>query len=164
VLELLGLPPSEFKRQAAGERPLDFWLQDQAECAGKRVYGLETGVEHLDALAGLPLSAQIGMLRSMVRGPDPEIGLKMLRLVYETRDLRALAALQALQMSSLGPEDGAAVQTHLVDDRNRLMVERMAPRLAEGNAFIAVGALHLPGELGILQRLARQGYTITAVY
>ena len=52
----------------------------------------------------------------------------------------------------------------LLDERNARMVERMAPRLTEGDAFIAVGALHLPGERGILNLLAERGYRIFRVY
>jgi hypothetical protein len=44
------------------------------------------------------------------------------------------------------------------------MVERMIPRLAEGDAFVAVGALHLPAERGILNLLAERGYRISRVY
>ncbi|MGH6944671.1 MAG: TraB/GumN family protein, partial [Geminicoccaceae bacterium] len=36
--------------------------------------------------------------------------------------------------------------------------------LMRGAAFVAVGALHLPGEQGILNLLARKGYTVTRVY
>jgi len=44
------------------------------------------------------------------------------------------------------------------------MAERMRPQLAEGGRFIAVGALHLPGPRGLLQRLLDQGYTVRRVY
>ncbi|RLA04876.1 MAG: hypothetical protein DRQ60_03605 [Gammaproteobacteria bacterium] len=44
------------------------------------------------------------------------------------------------------------------------MVERLLPILKEGKAFIAVGALHLPGESGLLQRLHKLGYQITHRY
>ena len=45
-----------------------------------------------------------------------------------------------------------------------MMTERMQQVLAGGNAFIAIGAMHLPGDDGVLSLLAKQGYTITAVY
>ena len=44
------------------------------------------------------------------------------------------------------------------------MVDRMDALLRQGNAFVAVGALHLLGEQGILQLLADQGYRVTRVY
>ena len=34
----------------------------------------------------------------------------------------------------------------------------------EGSAFIAVGALHLPGDDGLLQLLEQQGYTVRVIY
>jgi hypothetical protein len=52
----------------------------------------------------------------------------------------------------------------LLDARNERMAERMQPRLAEGGAFVAVGALHLPGEGGILKLLEGQGYQLTRLY
>ena len=52
----------------------------------------------------------------------------------------------------------------LNDERNVTMVNRMAVRLAEGGAFIAVGALHLPGERGLVSLLTQAGYTVTRVY
>ena len=43
------------------------------------------------------------------------------------------------------------------------MAERAAPILAGGNVFIAVGALHLPGNEGLIELLRKQGFTLTAV-
>ena len=37
------------------------------------------------------------------------------------------------------------------------MAERAAPLLAKGGAFIAVGALHLPGKGGLIDARARPG-------
>src|SRR3546814_13012429 len=51
-----------------------------------------------------------------------------------------------------------------VDDRNRTMVERMTPLLERGKAFVAVGALHMPGDEGILHLLEQQGWRVTRVY
>ena len=43
------------------------------------------------------------------------------------------------------------------------MAERLEPLLNQGRLFVAVGALHLPGEGGVLNLLAQRGYRITAV-
>ena len=48
----------------------------------------------------------------------------------------------------------------LVDERNT----RMEPYLKKGQAFIAIGALHLPGKAGVLSLLAQKGYRVSVVY
>ncbi len=44
------------------------------------------------------------------------------------------------------------------------MAERAAPLLADGGAFIAVGALHLSGGAGLVERFRAHGYTVTKVW
>jgi uncharacterized protein YbaP (TraB family) len=76
-----------------------------------------------------------------------------------------LDGLYALMLSDL-PE-GATDRKLFIDkvllERNRHMVERLADVLAEGNALVVVGALHFPGEGGIVDLLKQQGYRITKV-
>ena len=43
------------------------------------------------------------------------------------------------------------------------MAEGSKPHLEKGNAFIAVGALHLPGEEGLIELIRKQGYTVTRI-
>jgi uncharacterized protein YbaP (TraB family) len=62
------------------------------------------------------------------------------------------------------PELAERFRRTAIDERNRRMAERMGPLLAEGGRFIAVGALHLPGPGGLLQRLSDQGYRVRPVY
>jgi len=49
-------------------------------------------------------------------------------------------------------------------DRNERMLDRIIPYLKDGSAFIAVGALHLAGEKGLLQMLKKKKYIITQIY
>jgi uncharacterized protein YbaP (TraB family) len=44
------------------------------------------------------------------------------------------------------------------------MMKRAAPLLAKGGAFVAVGALHLSGKDGLIQRARAAGYTVTKVW
>lgn len=52
----------------------------------------------------------------------------------------------------------------MIVDRNIRMAERAAPLLKTGNAFIAVGALHLIGEQGLVELFRKEGYTVTRLH
>lgn len=52
----------------------------------------------------------------------------------------------------------------ILTERNYRMVERMQPILETGAAFIAMGALHLPGEEGVLALLERYDFEIIRVF
>ena len=41
------------------------------------------------------------------------------------------------------------------------MATRLAPLLAQGGVFVAVGALHLPGETGLVEALRGAGWRVT---
>lgn len=53
------------------------------------------------------------------------------------------------------------MEKELVDGRNGAWVETLAGELAQTPSLVAVGALHLPGENGVLALLERQGFTVT---
>ena len=53
--------------------------------------------------------------------------------------------------------------SRVVTDRNKVMADHAAPILARGNAFMAVGAMHLPGPEGLVEGFRKAGYTVTAV-
>ena len=58
-------------------------------------------------------------------------------------------------------EGYADFEKTLIDERNLHMVEAMEPLLEKGNGFVAVGALHLPGEKGIVETLRARGWSVT---
>ena len=49
-------------------------------------------------------------------------------------------------------------------EHDDVMAQRALPILAQGNAFMAVGALHLPGQEGLVRLLRNAGYTVTSVH
>ncbi len=165
VAELLfGTPPSERKRETAGGPFLDLWLLLEAMRQGKPHYGLESVEEQIAVFNGMPRAVQIGLLRSALDNTAEEDTFARMRALYLARDIGGLEADWRRWLARLDPRDAAVLNARLVEERNRRMVRRMAVRLAEGNAFICMGALHLPGETGVLSLLAAQGYTVTPVY
>ena len=51
----------------------------------------------------------------------------------------------------------------IITDRNVNMRNRAKPLIDRGSAFIAVGALHLPGKNGLVTLFRDAGYTVTPV-
>jgi uncharacterized protein YbaP (TraB family) len=71
---------------------------------------------------------------------------------------------RAVLPSEAGDDSGyAAFEEAMVTARNKAMATNAEPILAAGNAFVAVGALHLPGDKGLITLLRNAGYTVTAV-
>ena len=67
------------------------------------------------------------------------------------------------RLIGLGPE-GQAIERRarecLIEQRNARWMPALVARLREGGHFVAVGALHLVGEHGLLAELARAGFTV----
>jgi uncharacterized protein YbaP (TraB family) len=82
---------------------------------------------------------------------------------------RDLAAIWRLRETFVGryPQIAAhqAVMTkRVVHDRSVVMAFRMQRQLRRGEAFVALGALHLYGEKGVLVLLEDDGYRATRVF
>jgi uncharacterized protein YbaP (TraB family) len=143
---------------------LDLLLQLEATLQSKPTFGLETIEEQIGVFNDMSMEDQVTLLRHAVR-IHSEITREFERLVesYRSGDLNGLMEL----VRGYKDEEGGAYDAmldRLLTRRNQVMVERMAPRLKEGNAFIAVGVAHLPGENGLLDLLDRVGYHVSAVY
>jgi uncharacterized protein len=83
---------------------------------------------------------------------------------YVARDLAALSGLN--DKYSMQGDAGLThkINSALIDQRNQRMVQRMDSYLREGGAFVAVGALHMPGEQGLLSLLRKRGYRVISIY
>ena len=144
---------------------LDMLLYTQAAARGKRVYGLETVSEQIGAMESIPRDLQIIMLRDAVAQHDQlDQIIEALINAYLQRDLNTLESISDKAMQQGDARVAQLFTSQVVVNRNRRMLERMQPRLDEGNAFIAVGALHLPGKDGLLTLLRNKGYRVNPVY
>jgi len=161
VIAMLNTPPTK-----TGQF-LDLQLYKKAQQLQIPTYGLETIKEQLAIFEKFSLDEQLIMLKQTMKQLDkmPAIFAKLHEL-YLQRDLTALMKFSIEYMHS-GNDNQALIDTYykrIVDDRNIKMLERMEKRLEEGNAFIAVGALHLPGEKGLLKLLQGRGYRLSVLY
>jgi uncharacterized protein YbaP (TraB family) len=144
---------------------LDMVLYQSALQANKPVHGLETIHEQLDVFDDLSESDQIVLLRDALDNfPELDAMHAELLAAYKQRDLGTLQAINDVSLETGDRRLADHFQRRLIGDRNRLMAERMQPYLEQGRAFVAVGALHLPGADGLLQLLQQHGYTVRVVY
>jgi len=144
---------------------LDLWLYEQALQAGKRVHGLESIGEQLGIFDDLPETRQLELLRSAVdHFPAIDAMHAELLAAWQQRDLDRLQAISDAALQDEDRQFAADFEQRLIIARNRLMAERVQAYLRAGNAFVAVGALHLPGEEGLLALLQGRGYTLRPVY
>lgn len=162
VIAMLNAPPAK-----TGEF-LDLLLYRKAQQLKIPTYGLEKVEEQLRVFESLSLEEQVILLRETLAQFEqmPKIFDKLHEL-YLQRNLTALMQFSTEYMQPRDSHHEKLVRTfykQLVDDRNVKMVKRMQQRLQEGNAFIAVGALHLPGSNGIIKLLQTQGYQVLALY
>ena len=133
---------------------------------GRSVASIQRAIrEQLDVFEGLPLNDQVALLKDAVEQfTDIDALHAELLAAYLSRDLATLEALNEVSMQTGDQRLARDFQQRLILDRNRRMAERMQEHLEAGGAFIAVGALHLPGEQGLLELLEQQGYSVRVVY
>ncbi len=158
-------PPAEMARKARGEKSLDEWLRSEAQRRGKPVHGLESYREQIAVFNEMTEAEQVAMVRDLVAdSAKAENEFAALFQAYMKSDIGAILD-QVNDMSGVSDQEAAErFRQRLIYDRNVTMVTRMQPYLADGQAFIAIGAAHLPGEGGVLDLLEKQGYRVTRVY
>ncbi|WP_163265425.1 TraB/GumN family protein [Chelativorans alearense] len=164
LLSLVAQPACEVERQEAGAVVLDDKLARDARAAGKRLVGLETAREQFSAIASLPMEMHIeGLISTIDLGENvDDVTETMIGLYLDGEIGMVLPAITSLLPQGAQFAAGsAAFEEKLIKARNRVMAERAIPLLEEGGAFIAVGALHLPGETGLVALLREEGYTVS---
>jgi uncharacterized protein YbaP (TraB family) len=137
---------------------LDLYFYKKAKKAKKKIIGIETVDEQLDALNALTYEEQVEMVVEEVRygNEHSDAGNDLMRFYIEGQ-LDSLSQYDAqMQM----PEKYYA---SLVTNRNKKMAERIGAFIKLQPVFIAVGALHLPGALGVIELLRQQGYKVEPI-
>lgn len=144
---------------------LDKVLLDQAVAQNKHIYGLETVEEQLSVFDSLTIADQTVLLQDTVDYYPELSGIyEEMTNLYLKRDLSGLSEINDKYMRKGNVAVADKLMVRLIDDRNVRMVTRMSKQLEQGSAFIAVGALHLPGKKGVLHLLKQKGYKVSVVY
>ena len=141
-----------------GGIPIDLYFADNGKKQGKEIVALETAMEQAEILFdSQTLEEQAQALVENVKAEvEDDLSNEVLE-AYMSQDLDALWKLNENWDESMGE------MTLLLDERNKKWIPKLKPLLDKGDVFIAVGALHLPGEVGILELLREEGYKVKPV-
>jgi uncharacterized protein YbaP (TraB family) len=140
-------------------KALDLYLQEAAKEKQIKVIGLETVEEQMLAFNAITLKEQAKMLYEGLKNPEKtekSQGMDTLVNLYLSQDLDRLYKVTNEQMSK-----GANYK--LLVERNKNMVDRMEVIMKKQPLFTAVGAAHLPSEVGMIALLRKKGYKVEAI-
>ena len=169
--QLMHVPEPNLDASGRPIAPLDMRLELDAREAGKRVFPLEFLKEQTELFEGGDEETDVQLLLSLVKLAQRHGGLdeyfdaknELLVELYEAGDIAAILEVSYPPMPPDQRRKAAQAVNKLLFRRNARMVQRMDPLLSRGNAFIAVGAGHLPGRKGIINMLIQRGYKVSSV-
>lgn len=143
---------------------IDIYFQKEAATQGKRIVPLETAEFQFDLLYNsTSLRRQAESLLCMLNRLTKYIEQnKQMTACYMNQDLNCLLRLSEEQSGDRCDPLPVEMEA-MLDNRNNTWVEKLPAIMQADPSFIAVGALHLPGEKGVLNLLKEQGYTVEAV-
>lgn len=146
---------TEVTIDADSTQVLDQYLAEQAKAMGKEVVGVETIEEQMAVVELLTLKQQADMLYEASRTRSHRKELDQLMEAYARQDLEALYRL------SQDKDLPVNIRESLLTSRNEVMASRMDGLMRDGRTFLfALGAMHLPGNDGVITLLRAMGYTV----
>lgn len=154
-------------RRAEQGAPLDSQLLERARARRLPLHQIEGVEEQIFTFDEFPMESQIALLKHSLAHRDELLELAERTMeAYLERDLAAIWRLRE-QFIARHPAIAAhqAVMTkRVVHDRSVVMAFRMQRELRRGGAFVALGALHLYGDKGVLALLEADGYRADVVF
>lgn len=152
------------------KRPLDAFIEERAQLAGKEVDALETVQEQVSVFDALEAAEQVEFLSQTLESIEKNRGSGR-NLLVEMMNAFLIGDQDAI-LSLLREEDHAEdpltqkLMKRLLDDRNTVMTERIIAHLKsapEKTQLFAVGSAHVLGNGGIVELLRKKGFEVQAV-
>lgn len=136
---------------------LETYLAGIASAKEMPVIDLETGAFQVGIFDNIPVDFQI---QEIIRSLKDDTGKKEL---YQMIEIYGSGDLDRLYAYMSKNEMMQAFQAVILDNRNITWIPILEDLFKEGSSFVAVGAGHLPGELGVISLLKQKGYTVEAI-
>lgn len=154
------------KAEDTGDMILDYELLDRAAAQKKELYQVESIEEFLVTFYAMPQDVQIKLLEFTVNSySDMRNTINKMLEAYLEEDLTKMYKISTSFIPNK-PEYEQYRETylkHVVKDRNIVMEHYMRKPMREKKTFIAIGALHLYGDQGVLALMEQDGYEVTRI-
>lgn len=165
---MIAIPPCAVAA-AAGEPVMDDALAARAGTAGVPVAGMESWREALSFFTDMSREdAADGLLAAIAFADQAEDLRATMVELYQRERIYMFWELSRLVTAELVGADRSDEMHRemwrlVVAERNRRFVDAALPAVRRGGAFIAVGALHLPGADGMVEMFRDAGMTAARV-
>lgn len=124
----------------------------------KTIAYLETVTQQMSTFDSIPIREQLGFTLEYLRQPGAmQAEYDSLVATYVRADLEKMYAL------SIAPYAGTRYDYFLLDKRNKAWMPRLLQSMKQEVTFIAVGAGHLAGPVGLISLFKEEGFTVTPV-
>jgi uncharacterized protein len=147
--------------------PLDAQLLELARTRRVPYDQIEGVEEQIFTFDEFPMDSQVALLKhSLAHGAElAELAERTLE-AYLRSDLAAIWRLREAFVARYPAiaSHQAVMTKRVIHDRSVVMAFRMQRQLRRGDAFVALGALHLYGEQGVLALLEQDGFRARRVY
>ncbi|MEO6081253.1 MAG: TraB/GumN family protein [Steroidobacteraceae bacterium] len=136
---------------------VDFQIALRAQRDRKPLRGLETAVEQLSLFAAMSLADQREFLRATLDESDIAAQVAEIAAVWRRGDLKRLESLLRQ-----GAEESPEFFKALTTDRNLRWLPQIEAMLADpkDDYLVVTGALHMVGDMGMVELLRRKGYKV----
>lgn len=155
----------KFYPDMTGEENIDLHFQQEAMKRSRPVVALETAEDQIEVLLNSgTLERQAELLACMVKHPELlKDQMDELQRAYYAQDVGALQALYEKEVPNDPCPSTEEEKNALNKDRNEKWLAQLPAIMEESASFVAVGAMHLPGDDGLIKGLRDLGYTVQAV-
>lgn len=146
------------------QEQLDTYFQTKGLEKGKKVGALETLDFQFNLLYNsMSLRRQAELLLCELSDVDKLVNnTKKLTSAYMNQKLDTMYKL-SLEKEGTPCDPLPSEMEAMIGHRNKTWATKLPALMAADPTFVVVGALHLPGEDGLLNLLKKQGYTVQAV-
>lgn len=146
---------------------LDEQLYARARARRLTLHTMENVEEQVFTFDEFPMDSQVALLRHALAHQTELAEMTERTLAaYLARDLDAIWRVQEdfVRRHPQIATHNAVFVKRVIYDRSVVMAFRMQRQLRYGNAFVALGALHLRGVKGVLALLEQDGYRVRRLY